>query len=175
MARSNKQESGEWLQIATLTFAMTGGGFALVLLLLKFFMIPGAQAEADRAQKSYGDLVKLLQDSATKDLRATAKRTEGVEQSGSLGELIKKAGDDNGIKFPTIPVATVKGEEHRIKITSDPAKLQDLVNFVAAVLDQKKTIQVETVSFKRDPRAKSADEDSWTCVADFVDYVAKGQ
>lgn len=179
MPKSAKPESGEWIQVATLTFAMTGGGFALVLLLLNFFMIPEARSNADRSQNSYADLTKELLKRETKDLRANAKRAEGQDLSTTLGEIIKQAGDANGIRFPNFPAPSIKKtdkgpEEHRIKITSESSKLQFLAEFVAAVEQKKKTIQVEAVNFKRDPRAK-AEEDLWTCTAEFVDYVARSQ
>ena len=178
MPKSTKPESGEWLQIATLTFAMTGGGFALVLLLLKFFMIPDAQTGANTAEENYKRLSVELLKPATKDLRVNAKRAQGQDLSTTLGEIVKQSLDANGVRFAgTFPAANVKKsdrgpEEHRLKIISEPSPLQPLIDFVAAVEQRKKTIQVEAASFKRDTRAKP-DEDAWICTVELVDYVAR--
>ena len=168
MPKAPNKDSSELLQIVTLTFAMTGGGFALLTLVLKLFLNPGAAADAQQAETSYGNLTKALLEPQNTELRRNAKRTEKQDLTQTLAEIVKAAGDFNGMKFPNFPQTTIKSpkaglEEHRIKISVDPAKLSNILMFVAAVQDRKKTIQVESVSFKRDNKSKG-DENLWTAI-----------
>ncbi len=172
---STTKDSSELLQIVTLTFAMTGGGFALLTLILKLFMSPGAEVEAKTAERNYGELVATLQQPQSKDLRANAKRGENQDNSDTLAEILKKAGDSNGVKFPVPQTTSTQKaglEERKIKITTEGTKLQNLILFAAQVQDTKRTIQIEGASFKRDTRAKP-DEESWIATVEFIDYVSK--
>ena len=63
-------------------------------------------------------------------------------------------------------------EEVSQRIDVKPARMANILQFVATVKDARKTIQVETFSINRDPKAKG-DDDSWTATVDFVDYVTK--
>lgn len=177
MPKIASKDSGEKLQIAILTLAMTAGGFAILTLLLVLFMNPNADAEAARLQRSYKELTDTLLGAEMKQLRATAKRGESNDNTKTLGEIVKNALDLHGLKYPTFPQVSPKSlrpglDELRLKIGVEPAKLLQLLQFVAVVQDAKKTIQVENVSFKRDTRSKPED-DLWTGSAEFVDYVTK--
>ncbi len=176
MSNHTIKDSSERLQVITLTFAFTGGCFALLTLLLRLFFIPGAEAEARQSEKSYADLVATLQRPQSKDLRANAKRGENQDNTSTLAEIVKLAGDRRGVKLPTLPPPTITQkaglEERKIKVMTDPAKLADLIHFAAAVQDSKKTIQVEGISFKRDNRSKPEDQ-HWIGTVEFIDYVTK--
>ncbi len=176
MPRTVAKDSGEKLQIAILTFAMTGGGFALLTLLL-IFLNRGAAEDANRMEKSYKDLTATLLDAEMRQLRANAPRGEPATDN-SLGEIVKAALDRNGLKCSNFPQVKPKPgkkaglEELPLRITVDPAKLQPLLMFVAEVQEAKKTINVESVDFKRDNRSKP-EEELWTATVDFIEYVTK--
>jgi type II secretory pathway component PulM len=177
MPNAVPKDSGEKLQIAILTLAMTAGGFALLTIIFVFFLNPSAEADLSRQQKSYEALTQKLLSAEMKELRANAKRSEAQPTTNSLGEIVKDALDRFGLKYPKFPPVTPKTikaglEELRLKISVEPAKLQQILQFVAVVQDAKKTIQVENVNFKRDTRSKAEDE-LWTGSAEFVDYVTK--
>ena len=174
MPRTTAKDSGEKLQIAILTFAMTGGGFALLTLLL-IFLNRGAAEDANRMEKSYKDLTTTLLDAEMRQLRANAPRTDaGPATDNSLGEIVKAALDRNGLKCSNFPQVKPKPgkktglEELPLRITVDPAKLQPLLKFVAEVQEAKKTINVESVDFKRDNRSKP-EEELWTATVDFIE------
>jgi type II secretory pathway component PulM len=177
MPRATSKDSSEKLQIIILTFAMTGGAFALVTLLLVFWFNPSAEQRAQALEAEYKDLTQLLLKQEMRDLRANAKMSEGQENNRPIGEIVMDSLQKFELEPRTFPQARTKTsksglEEVTQKIDVKPARLANLLQFVASVKDARKTIQVETISINRDTRAKG-DDDSWTATVDFVDYVTK--
>ncbi|HVR75568.1 MAG TPA: hypothetical protein VMT52_14630 [Planctomycetota bacterium] len=177
MSRTASKDSSEKLQITILTFAMTGGGFALLTLLLIFWLNPSAEQNAQALELEYRNLTQLLLKQEMRDLRANAKMSEGQENNRPIGEIVLEALQKYQLDYPTFPQALTKVarsglEEVTQKINVKPARMANILQFVAAVKDARKTIQVESFSINRDTKAKG-DEDSWIATVDFVDYVTR--
>ena len=180
MAKSSEKGMSEKFQVAMLTFAMTGGGFALVTLALAVFHNPSAKATSEDAERRYNDLTKLLSKSEVRSLREQAKLSEAQGQAKSLSEIVSEKLQSFQLEFSSFPEP--KPSELRaglvrldLDLTLKPAKLSNILQFLGAVKDAKKTIKVESLTINRDrtTRAKSADEDSWNGSVHFVDYVSK--
>lgn len=177
MPRTTSKDASEKLQITILTFAMTGGGFALLTLLLIFWLNPSAEQKALGLEAAYKNLKELLLKQEMRDLRANAKMSEGQENNRPIGEIVLETLQKYQLEYPTFPQARTKVaksglEEVTQRIDVKPARMANILQFVATVKDARKTIQVETFSINRDTKAKG-DDDSWTATVDFVDYVTK--
>jgi hypothetical protein len=175
MARISEKQEGERIQIAILTLGMTGGGFALLTVVLSFFMNPAATERIDGLKTQSAGLVKLLQSDETKRLRAQAKLNKEQENSKGLREIIYDASVKRGLEQGNVPptkTTDMKGGLRKFEQTVSfrPAKLMNLFFLVADVKDAKKTIQVESVTVTRDRRAKDGDDDAWNSTMRFADY-----
>lgn len=179
MPRVAPQESSELLQIVTLTLAMTGAAFAILTLVFKLFLNPGAENDAAQAEKGYAELTRTLLDPTNKELRANAKRSEGQDLTKTLAEIVADAADKNGVKLDDLPKVTARSkqpglEEQELSINKmQPTALNNLIYFVQDVQKRKKTIQVENFNLKRDTRTKSSEDALWTVSVKFVDYVTQ--
>ena len=83
----NSDSPSELLQIVILTLAMTGGGFCLLYVGLKFWMIPEVVRKVDIERRDYEKLVELLESADMVDLRANHKEQEDTNQE-SLAQII---------------------------------------------------------------------------------------
>ncbi|HZN58920.1 MAG TPA: hypothetical protein VFD71_12645 [Planctomycetota bacterium] len=177
MAKTAAKENSETLQLVILTFAMTGGLFALLTGVLVLFLNVGAAEEAQQAEKSLGDLQTFLLSPEMRDLRVNAEKAKSQGATNTLGEIVQESMSQASLSCPNFPAITPKNlrpglDEHRIKLTLNPAPLQQLIQFVGTVPEARRTIQVDSVSFKRDTRNKTED-DSWVCTVEFVEFVTK--
>jgi len=178
MADNPTRAPGEKLQTAILTFLMTGGGFALVTLIFVLFLNPGKAGEVARVEKEYQDLTALLSKPEKTALRAQAKLSEGQANTKTLSEVVNEALTtyqlDYGTFAATPPKAFKAGlDKVDLEIPVKPAKLLNIMQFMAAVRDAKKTIQVESATITRDRRALGEEDDSWSATVHFVDYISK--
>lgn len=182
MGKPSERDSSEKLQIAVLTFAMTGGGFALVTLVFILFLNPSSRSLADDLTRKYKELTTLLLSQEMKGLR-TQERISQVK-SGDKGDLdLRGIVGENltryQLEYKSFPQAKRVNEgkagleETHQQIDLKPAMLTPILQFVAEVKDTKKTIQVESVNITREARAKEKEDDSWTASVTFVDYVSK--
>ena len=179
MAKSSEKGMSEKFQVAMLTFAMTGGGFALVTLVLVLLLNPSAKATSEDSEKRYNDLVKLLSKPESKALREQARLSEAQGQAKGLSDIVREKLQSFQIDFSSFPepkptTLTAGLVRLDLELSLKPAKLSSILQFLGAVKDAKKTIKVETLTINRDrSRAKTADDDSWSASAHFVDYVSK--
>ena len=177
MARKAGKESNEKLQIAILTLAMTGGGFALLTMVLAFYLNPAAGEVTAAAQKEYKELVKLLESPDMKNLRAQAKLSEGQEGKRDLRQVISEAMSSRQLQqgnFPAAKITEGKGGMQKVEQSIDlkSAKLLQIFQFLGDVLDAKKTIRAESLTLTRERRSQQDSEgDSWGSTLRFVDYV----
>ena len=179
MAKSSEKGMSEKFQVAMLTFAMTGGGFALVSLVLVLLLNPSAKATSEDSEKKYNELTKLLSKSEVKSLREQAKLSEAQGQAKSLSEIVSEKLKSFQLEFSSFPEP--KPMDLRaglvrldLEISLKPSTLSSILQFLGAVKDAKKTVKVETLTINRDrTRSKAADDDSWSAVVHFVDYVSK--
>ena len=107
MARSGDKDSGEKFQIALLTLGMTAGGFALVSLVFVLFMNPSARNRAEAAEREYKALAKLLGSQEMHELRATAKRSAGQDNTKTLTDIVFETLSPYGLEYKSIKPATV--------------------------------------------------------------------
>ena len=165
-------------EIALFTCAFLAAGLLIITLVLAVFMNPSAASEVTMLEGSYKDQVKLLRSTEMRSLRAQAKLSEGQANQKTLKEIVTEQSKAYGLEIASAPDTkpkSVKGiEEHNQKVTLKPAKLVDVLQFIAAVKEAKKSLQVESVKIDRDRRGRDKEvPDSWTATVDFVDYVAK--
>jgi hypothetical protein len=179
MAKSSEKGMSEKFQVAMLTFAMTGGGFALVSLVLVLLLNPSAKATSEDSEKKYNELTKLLSKSEVKSLREQAKLSEAQGQAKSLSEIVSEKLQTFQLEFSSFPEP--KSTDLRaglvrldLDLSLKPAKLSSVFQFLGAVKDAKKTVKAETLTINRDrTRSKTPDDDSWSATIHFVDYVSK--
>jgi hypothetical protein len=179
MAHGKKGDSrGEFLQIIILTLAMTGGGFGLLYLGLKFWMIPKVAQRVKNEDGDYEKLTKLLASQEMIDLRENAKEQEETNRADSLAAII-----DEEIKLKNLsltsrvqgrpsPKGNIIGQSQTLKI--DVAPMRDIVEFVARVRHAKKSVRIETFNMKRATRSRNAAvEDAWTATVQIVEFKPK--
>jgi hypothetical protein len=178
MARQG--DSGDQkFEIALFTCAFLAGGLLIITLVLSMFMNPSAESEVERLEKSYKEQGKLLRSPEMKSLRAQAKLSEGQDNRKTLKEIIDEQYKRYGLEMDRFPAATPKKVSAGIEavpqqIVLKPAKLVSILQFVAAVQEAKKSIQVESVRLDRPRRGREKEvPDAWSATVDFVDYVAK--
>lgn len=165
-------------EIALFTCAFLAGGLLVITLILAVFMNPSVASDVASLETSYKDQVKLLRSPEIKNLRAQAKVSEGQDNQKTLKEIVSEQLKAYGLEFSRFPDAKPKPgrgiEEFAQQITLKPSKLVDILQFIAAVKDAKKSIQVDSVRIDRERRGRDKEvPDSWTATVDFVDYVAK--
>ena len=139
MAKPSERESGEKLQIAVLTFAMTAGGFALVTLVFALFFNPSARGQADDLTHRYKELVSLLSSPEMRGLRTQDNLVGKKDNTKSLRDIV---GDNLGtfaIDFKSFPVAKPGAlgkaglEEIHQQIDLKPKGLTPILQFIASV------------------------------------------
>ena len=176
MARKSNKNTGEKTQIAVLTFAMTGGGFALLTLVLVLFLNPRAERRVAAWQQEYKNLTELLKTTDMKNLRAQAEREKGQDINKDLRDVIEASRTQRQLPPGSLPfprTTPLKGGLTRVEQTVDvkSAKMRNILMFIGDVRDAKKNIQVEQVTIARDTRTRGADDDTWNASVKFVDYV----
>jgi hypothetical protein len=178
MARKSEKDTSEKLQIAMLTFGMTGAGFAILAVILALFLNPRAAARVDNLKAEYKRLTSYLVTERVRNLRAQDKLNEGQENTRGIREIISQALDSRQLQQGTFPMpkrTELKkgGGLEKIEQTIDvrSAKLLQILQFLGDVKDAKKTIQVESVNIWRD--RKTQDDDSWNATLRFADYERK--
>ena len=177
MARSGDKDSGEKFQIALLTLGMTAGGFALVSLVFVLFMNPSARNRAEAAEREYKALATLLGSQEMHELRATAKRSAGHDNTKTLTDIVFETLSPYGLEYKSIKSAKIKSikpglDEVTQPIVLQPAPLVAILQYIVTVEHSKKTFQVLSLSLARDKRSGS-DSDLWTANVEFRDYATK--
>jgi len=179
MTRSDDKNSGEKLQIAILTLAMTAGGFALVTLIFLLFMNPRAGVRAEEAEKDYKELAQLLSSQKMQELRATAKRSAGQDDTqlrDVAADTLKKY---TGLKYKSVKTVTPKSIKPGLDVVRQPfdlkpAPLVEILQYVATVENEKKTFQVLSLNLTRAKKTRSGpDGNLWGATGEFRDYVSK--
>ena len=179
MARSGEKDSGEKLQIAILTLAMTAGGFALVTLIFVLFVNPSARERATKAEGEYEELTKMLGSQEMQELRATAERSAGQDKTTTLRDTVVETLALYGLAYKSVNPPKVKPikaglDEVTQKLPLQPAPLVAILQYVATVENAKKTFQVLSLDLNRDRGKRSApDNELWTATVEFRDYVSK--
>jgi hypothetical protein len=179
MARSDAKDSGEKLQIAILTLAMTGAGFALVTLIFVLFINPSASDRAARAAGDYAKLHKLLTSQEMQELRATAKRSAGQDNTKTLTDIVVETLSTYGLEYKSIKPAVTKSikpglDEVRQSLGLQPASLVAILQYVATVESAKRTFQTLSLDLTHSKKKRSAPEDElWVANVEFRDYVSK--
>ena len=182
MAKSSKARDGggETLQIVILTLFMTGGGFALISLVLALFLVPARADELDQQIKDAESLGKLLAKDNPKalmwDLRKRAREAEKAQGSASLRSRIES---QFGSLVPTQHQATAERKigntkEETSKVDFKEVKLQEAFNFIARVKAENPSIQVGQLVISRGAAgtrsAAAPDEDKWSVNVTFQIY-----
>lgn len=175
MARKSDKSNSEKMQIAVLTFAMTGGGFALLTLILVLFLNPRVDERLVRLKQTYKNLTDLLQTSEMVALRAQARIEAEQKNDKGLREIIEEARVQRQLPPGSLPFPRereLKGGLKKIEQSVDvkSARMVNILMFLGDVVDARKTIQVEQVTIARDTRSRGED-DAWNASIKFVDYV----
>jgi hypothetical protein len=166
-------------EIALFTCAFLAGGLFIITVILAAFMNPSLASDVTSLEASYKDQGKLLRSPEMKSLRAQAKVSEGQDNRKTLRDIIDEQYKNYGLEMERFLAAQRKKvsagiEEIPQQIVLQPAKLVNILQFVAAVQEAKKSIQVESVRLTRPRRGRDKElADSWQATVDFVDYVAK--
>jgi hypothetical protein len=165
-------------EIAIFTCAFLAGGLLIITVILAGFMNPSAASQAKGLEDDYKKMAADLRSAEMKSLRAQAKLSESQDNQKTLKEIIIEQSKSYGLeinRFPDSKPKPGKGiEVFAQQITLRPAKLVSVLQFIAAVKEAKKSIQVERVQIDRERRGRDKEApDSWTATLDFVDYVAK--
>jgi len=181
MAKSSAQGgkgSGETIQIVILTLFMTGGGFALISLVLSLFLIPARADDLERQmqdEKSLSELLARKNNAKNRmwDLRSRARDAEKAVGSTSLRERVEsQLGplQSNVTNFPKVNEHLIGGKtmEHSQGIDLKDARLQDVFDFVARVKQNNPSVHVGSVKVTRSTRGSGsgaagggADDDKW--------------
>ena len=178
MARGKNSDSpGELLQIVILTLAMTGGGFCLLYVGLRFWMIPEVVRKVDIERRDYEKLVELLESSDMVDLRANHKEQEDSNQE-SLAQIIDEERQLKRLSFssrtPGRPKTSGQIVEESQTLKLEAAPMRDIVEFIARVRHAKKTVRIESFNLKRASRSRSATaEDAWIATVQIVEFKSK--
>lgn len=179
MAKTDSSESSETLQIAILTFFMTAGGFLILTLVFTFWFNPEAGARLEAAEKTYQDLAKLLSQEEMRRLRQQDRESKESANDQGLREIIDEKLDVYSVQYREVrpPKRSPTKKGGMIEITQsvplEPAPMMRILQFVAAVADVRKSIQVDSIDLSRNKRA-GEDEDSWQATVIFVDYESEG-
>ena len=169
MAKSSQSSKEEYLQIGILAGFFTAAGFLLVTLALVFYLTPNKANEARARGANYEKLAKLLEDRDMQVLRQTAKNSEGTDGDRGLRDIISDSMTAYGLAFSDFPQSQTKQGVMTQKLTLQPAGMSPILQFVAAVKEEKKTVEV--LSFNLRPARGSKDEgdDSWVVTVEFRD------
>lgn len=187
MAKGSKGEGGgELLQIVILTLGMTAGGFLLLALVLRLWMIPNVEGEVDTEIRQYDQLVKLLGADDMKRLRQQAEEQDQTGTTRSISQIIADESERYGIpdegSGPEVrrPVGSGKNIVRVTKsVTVNGVPLRQIIQFTVAVHEAKKTIKIERLRVTRPgargrrTQAEDDAEDSWNATIDFVDFVTE--
>src|SRR5262245_23125605 len=180
MAKTKARDGGgETLQIVILTLFMTGGGFALISLVLALFLVPARANEVDKQIKDATSLAELLaQKNNPKtqmwDLRKKAKEAEKAEGSQSLRSRVEA--QFGPLVYSSFPATVQKKYGNTIEMTQKvdfkEAKLQQVFDFVARVKQENPSVQVGQLRVSRPANrpGQSGDEDKWTTSVTFHLY-----
>jgi hypothetical protein len=182
MAKQKARDGGgETIQIVILTLFMTGGGFALISLVLALFLVPARADEVDQQiqdAKALGELLaKNNQKSLMWDLRKRAKEAEKAEGSANLRSRVENQLGPLQGSVTVFPAKTEKKigntREESQKIDFKDVKLQQVFDFVARVKQENPSVQVGQLRISRPPNTRAGsggDEDKWTVSATFYLY-----
>jgi len=172
----SSSSSSELLQIVILTLAMTSGGFCLLYLGLKVFMIPRVAQKVETEARDYEKLAALLSSQELIELRANAKEQAETDQQDSLPVIIDREVAAKNLdvlsRVPGPPriSGNIIEEKHTRKLGAAP--MRDVLEFVARVRNSKKSVRVEAFDMQRARTGRGGDEveDSWTSSIDFVEF-----
>jgi hypothetical protein len=171
------ESSSEILQISILTLAMTGGGFFLLWLVLRLWLIPSVGGEVGSEKRQYEDLVKLLDDPKTKELRDKVRGQEGEAEERSVDRIITEELAAQSLEYSSLnpdkkESATLVEESWTLKIK--PAQMHKVLQFVARVRGAKKSVRVASFNLNRVRAGRDATSaDSWTADVEFVEFRPK--
>jgi len=173
----NQSKTSEVLQIATLAGVFTAVGFALVTVVLVFFINPSKAEKADGQATRYVEITKFLSDPDLKILRQQAKTNEGEASTTNIREIIDEALQAYGLAFKNFPANNTNRlssglVEVKQTLTLEPAPLATVLQFAAHVHESKKTVHVASLNVTQ---AKRGDQkDLWNARIDFQDYLLGG-
>src|SRR5262245_54854932 len=186
MAKSSKARDGgrETLQIVILTLFMTGGGFAMISLVLALFLVPARANELDQQIRDATALGELLaknnQKSLLWDLRKRVPEAEKAEGSATLRSRIEsqlgplQTQGSVTRHHPTTERKIGNTKEETSKVDLKDAKLQQVFDFVARVKLENPSVQVGQLRVSRGAAgtrsAAAADEDKWSVNVTFHLY-----
>ncbi len=177
---TSQADGGQKLQIAILTFFMTAGGFFLMTLVLKSYLIPSWGQAATGATAAYGRLGDRLLTPESKILQQQWHASEQSPKSQrGLRDLITEKLESYALSYKTFPPLVTPPSrsqtgrrEVQQSLDLNVAKMTPILQFVAAVKAAKSTVRVQSFDLRRDRR--SPGEDQWLCSVQFVDYEAPG-
>lgn len=175
MARAgNESASNELLQIVLLTLAMTGGGLLVLFLVLHFWMVPRKRDEAEMAKRAYAQLGTLLTSDELRTLKAQAQAREAAgEENRAQQDIIELAIAPHGLKQSRLglPRDLPQEKAQLQSVTLDPAPLSNILRFLVAVKQAKRSIEIDKISFSQPGSGRNRESGTYSATIDFIDYL----
>jgi len=174
MARGNSESSSELIQIVILTLSMTGAGFLLLYLGLKFYMVPKIEKNVRTANTNYENLAKFLEGEEMQALREKAEEQKKSEKQSTLAQIVEDNRKGQNLQFASQNTdskdkKTVIEEIQKLKLKEAP--MRRIMEFVARVGASKPSVRVENLQMQRKRTSRNAEpEDLWTASVTFVEF-----